>query len=181
MLSYEDREIATISMLTVLEDVQAQLNSHINLGKNLGLSQAQINQIQSVATSLKPFESTFGEGIPNPNSQYFSGETFLNRLSDADPAFNLPAANVTFEPNAKTFWHKHSAGQILLATDGEGRYQERGKPVQILKKGDIVRIPANVEHWHGAASQSWFAHVALTPNPQNNQVTWLEEVLGENK
>ncbi len=67
-----------------------------------------------------------------------------------DAVFNAPIGNVTFEPGARTNWHKHSGGQILLVIAGEGRYQERGKPAQVTRKGDVVRIAPNVEHWYGA-------------------------------
>ena len=70
--------------------------------------------------------------------------------SENDAVFNAPIGNVTFEPGARTNWHKHSGGQILLVIAGEGRYQERGKPAQVTRKGDVVRIASNVEHWYGA-------------------------------
>ncbi|MGL5721027.1 MAG: carboxymuconolactone decarboxylase family protein [Brevinema sp.] len=176
ILNFQDREVATISALTVLPGAGAQLNSHLNVGKNTGLTDAQLVAIQDTAKGMIPFEPTFGKGEPNPSSRYFTGQTYLIYLSDGDATYNSPAGNVTFEPNAKTFWHKHSGGQILLVTDGEGRYQARGQAVQVLKKGDVVRIPPDLEHWHGAAPNSWFSHVALTPNAPNNQVTWLEAV-----
>lgn len=67
-----------------------------------------------------------------------------------DAVFNAPIGNVTFEPGARTNWHKHSGGQTLLVIADEGRYQERGKPAQVTRKGDVVRITPNVEHWYGA-------------------------------
>ena len=73
-------------------------------------------------------------------------------LSENDKTFNEPRCNVNFEPKARTFWHKHSGGQILLVISGEGRFQVRGEKVRIIKKGDVVRIAPNVEHWHGAGS-----------------------------
>lgn len=100
----------------------------------------------------------------------------MQRLSANDETWHSSLANVTFEPGARTNWHKHSGGQILLVLDGEGRYQERGKPVRILHKGDVVRIPLNVEHWHGAAPDSWFTHISVETNLPNNETTWLEPV-----
>ena len=96
-----------------------------------------------------------------------------------DTTWNSSIANVTFEPGARTNWHKHSGGQILLVTAGEGRYQEKGQPVRILHKGDVVRIPLNVEHWHGAAPDSWFAHISIETNLPDNETTWLEPVTDE--
>ena len=90
--------------------------------------------------------------------------------------WNSSIGNVTFEKGARTNWHKHSGGQILLVTAGEGRYQERGKEIQILKPGDVVKIPPEVEHWHGAAPDSMFAHISIETNIPDNTTTWLEPV-----
>ena len=121
-------------------------------------------------------EQPFKKGDINPYNKFFTGTTYLTRLSENDSIWNSSIANVTFEPKARTNWHKHSGGQILLVTAGEGRYQEKGKEIQILKKGDVVRIPLNVEHWHGAAPDSWFAHISIETNIPNNETTWLGPV-----
>ena len=118
----------------------------------------------------------FAIGEINPYSKYFTGTTHLNMLVTRDETFNSSIGNVTFDAGARTNWHKHSGGQILLVTAGEGRYQEKGKDIQILKKGDVVKIPPNVEHWHGAAPDSNFAHISIEPNIPNNETTWLEPV-----
>ena len=121
-------------------------------------------------------EQPFKKGDINPYNKFFTGTTYLTRLSENDSIWNSSIANVTFEPKARTNWHKHSGGQILLVTAGEGRYQEKGKQIQILEKGDVVRIPLNVEHWHGAAPDSWFSHISIETNLPNNETTWLEPV-----
>lgn len=118
----------------------------------------------------------FAIGEINPYSKYFTGITHLNMLVTRDETFNSSIGNVTFDAGARTNWHKHSGGQILLVTAGEGRYQEKGKDIQILKKGDVVKIPPNVEHWHGAAPDSNFAHISIEPNIPNNKTTWLKPV-----
>ena len=118
----------------------------------------------------------FAIGDINPYSKYFTGITHLNMLVTRDETFNSSIGNVTFDAGARTNWHKHSGGQILLVTADEGRYQEKGKDIQILKKGDVVKIPPNVEHWHGAAPDSNFAHISIEPNIPNNETTWLEPV-----
>lgn len=123
-----------------------------------------------------PIDTIFEQGNVNPYGKFFTGTTYLNMLSPNDEVFNAPIGNVTFEPGARTNWHKHSGGQILLVLSGEGRYQERGKTLQILKKGDVVRIAPDVEHWHGAAPDSWFTHISVETNVPNNQATWLELV-----
>lgn len=123
-----------------------------------------------------PIDTVFEQGEPNPYGKFFTGQTYLNMLSAKDGTFNAPIGNVTFEPGARTNWHKHSGGQILLVLGGEGRYQERGGEIQILHKGDVVRIPPQAEHWHGAAPDSWFTHISVETNVPDNQTTWLEPV-----
>ena len=121
----------------------------------------------------------FAKGEINPYSKFFTGTTHLYRLVEKDSIWNSSIANVTFDAGARTNWHKHSGGQILLVTAGEGRYQERNKEIQILKAGDAVKIPPEVEHWHGAAPDSQFAHISIEPNLPDNQTTWLEPVTDE--
>lgn len=121
----------------------------------------------------------FEEGEKNPYGKFFTGQTYLKMLVEKDDIFNSSIGNVTFEPGARTNWHKHSGGQILLVIDGEGRYQEKGKEIQILKKGDVVKIAPDVEHWHGASPDSWFTHISIETNIPNNTATWLEPVSDE--
>ncbi len=124
----------------------------------------------------KELNQPFAKGDVNPFSQFFTGTTHLNMLVTKDDIWNSSIGNVTFDKGARTNWHKHSGGQILLVTAGEGRYQEKGKEIQILKAGDVVKIPPEVEHWHGAAPDSEFAHISIEPNLPNNQTTWLDVV-----
>lgn len=124
----------------------------------------------------KNIDTVFAMGEKNPYGKFFTGQTYLNMLSGNDAVFNAPIGNVTFEPGARTNWHKHSGGQILLVLAGEGRYQERGKEIQILHKGDVVRIAPEVEHWHGAAPESWFTHISVETNVPDNKAQWLEPV-----
>ena len=121
-------------------------------------------------------DTIFGRGEPNPYGRFFTGQTYLKMLSAKDDVWNSSIGNVTFEPGARTNWHKHDGGQILLVLAGEGRYQERGKEIRILHKGDVVRIPPDVEHWHGAAPDSWFTHISIETNLPDNQTTWLAPV-----
>ena len=120
------------------------------------------------------FEPLFHLGNPNDAfAQYFSGNSYLQPLAPA-------VANVTFEPGCRNNWHIHHAskggGQILLCTDGEGWYQEWGKPAQALRPGDAVTIPAGVKHWHSAAKDSWFAHIAISVPGEDASNEWLEPV-----
>ena len=92
-------------------------------------------------------------------------------------------ANVTFEPGCRNNWHIHHAtkggGQILLCVDGEGWYQEKGKPAQSLHPGDVVTISAGVKHWHGAKENSWFSHLAIECPGENTYNEWCEPVSDE--
>ncbi|MGB2579440.1 hypothetical protein AAIR98_001359 [Elusimicrobium simillimum] len=181
VLSHQDRELATLAMLSVLEGAQPQLNSHINMSKNIGISDAKIQAAISLAknTNKEKLDTIFARGEENPYGKFFTGQTYLNMLNANDDVFNAPIGNVTFEPCARTNWHKHSGGQILLVTAGEGRYQERGKDIRILKKGDTVRIAPDIEHWHGAAPNTWFTHISIETNVPNNKAVWLEPVTEE--
>ncbi len=114
-----------------------------------------------------------GEKITNNN---FTGTAWLQMLVNNDSIYNTSIGNVTFEPGARTNWHKHPGGQILLITDGEGYYQEKGKPAQHIRKGDVVRIPPDTEHWHGAAPNSSLTHIAINPKTDKGSVVWLQPV-----
>ena len=102
----------------------------------------------------------------------FIGDAYLQMVFTDPAPLNASIGNVTFAPGARNNWHSHRVGQVLLVTGGEGWYQEEGKPAQLLKTGDVVNIPANIKHWHGATIDSWFVHLALTPG----QTDWLEPV-----
>lgn len=129
---------------------------------------------QTIDTFRQPYP--LGKKLsPNPN---FTGEVWLAPLSE-QKKLNVPMSNVTFEPGCRNSWHSHKAGQMLIATAGVGYYQEKGKPARRLFPGDIVEIAPDVVHWHGAAPDSWFAHVAITCNPQTNAAVWLEPVSDE--
>lgn len=131
------------------------------------------------AVMAKNLEQPFNQGEVNPYNKYFTGTTYLEMLSTNDDVWNSSIGNVTFEPNARTNWHKHSGGQILLVTAGKGLYKEEGKPIRILNKGDVVRIPPEVKHWHGAYPNEWFSHISIETNLPNNKTTWLEAVSDE--
>jgi len=106
----------------------------------------------------------------------FTGTVWVTPLLPGDTTFNASIGNVIFEPKARSKWHKHPGGQTLLALDGMGYYQEKGKPVQILRKGDVARCPPDVEHWHGASHDHWFVQLAITPEHPKGRVIWLHEV-----
>ena len=107
--------------------------------------------------------------------QYFIGKSWLAPLT-VDKNLNVPISNVTFEPGCRNNWHSHTGGQILIVVGGRGYYQEKGKPARLLLPGDVVEIAPDVVHWHGAAPDSWFSHLAIECNPSTNKNTWLDPV-----
>ena len=116
-------------------------------------------------------------GEPNTAyAKYFIGNSYLHKLT----LDQVPAFGVTFEPGCRNNWHIHHAktggGQMLIVTAGEGFYQEWGKPARRLRKGDTVNIPANVKHWHGAAPNCWFQHIALEVPGTEQSNEWCEPV-----
>ena len=125
----------------------------------------------------------FGKGQPNDAyARYFAGHSFLNPLTKAGEC-PIAMSNVTFEPGCRNNWHIHHAGrgggQMLICTAGEGWYQEAGKAAQSLAPGAVVYIPAGVKHWHGAARDSWFAHIAFDVPGEDASNEWLEPVTDE--
>lgn len=203
-LDIKTRELLTFSILVSLGGADNQVKGHIQGNLNVGndrqvlietLTQlvpfigyprtlngiAAVNEITAKETNMKKaqIDTIFNQGEINPYGKFFTGQTYLQRLSAYDDVWHSSVANVTFEPGARTNWHRHSGGQILLVLGGEGRYQERGKEIRILKKGDVVRIPVDVEHWHGAAPNSWFTHISIETNGENNKTDWLEPVTDE--
>lgn len=175
VLTYQEREIATISALSSMQGVEAQLRSHIRCGKNTGLTDDQVNEILELT---KPSRSgAFALGEKNvAYAKYFEGQSYLQPLTTT----GVNAANVTFEPGGRNNWHiHHKGGQILLVTSGRGYYQEWGKPAQELKAGDVVNIPAEVKHWHGAAKDSWFSHIAIAVPAEGVATEWREKVSNE--
>ena len=130
-------------------------------------------------TPTTPENEIFPRGAENPFGRPFTGRSYLHMRSTEQ----VTIGNVTFEPGCRNHWHVHRAesggGQILLVTGGRGWYQEEGRPARALKAGDVVNIPANVKHWHGAAADSWFAHLAVEVPAVNGSNEWCEPVGAE--
>jgi quercetin dioxygenase-like cupin family protein len=195
----------TISAL-MAQGLFPQLKSHFILGKEHGITKEEaveivtqlafysgwpkawsafslINEVYADDNIKEKHGGAFGMGKPNVNyAQYFIGNSYLNPLTkQGESAVFL--ANVTFEPKCRNNWHIHHAtsggGQLLICVDGEGWYQEEGKPAQSLKVGEVVTIPANVKHWHGAKANSWFSHIAVEVPGENTSNEWCEPVTDE--
>lgn len=132
---------------------------------------ATTTMAQTAETFTQPYP--LGQQLPVNNN--FTGDVWLSTVSKED-SLHLPMVNVTFAPGCINSWHYHTGGQVLVATAGTGYYQEKGKPARRLHAGDIVEIAPGTVHWHGAAPDSWFAHLALRPNMANNETVWLQPV-----
>lgn len=176
--------LATARKNGVTKQEMAELLTHLAFYAGWPNAWAAFNQAKEVyAEDLKDPANAhggmFGLGQPNDAyAQYFVGQSYLNVLSK--PGDPLAISNVTFEPGCRNNWHIHHAasggGQVLICVDGEGWYQEEGKPAQSLKPGDVVEIPANVKHWHGAKQNSWFSHLAFEIPGTKTTNEWLEPV-----
>lgn len=109
----------------------------------------------------------------------FTGNVYYIGLVDADSTFTTAIGNVYFEPGARSNWHSHPAGQILIITDGIGYHQMEGKPIEIIKKGDVIKCPPNVKHWHGASPDVGLQQLYIVPNTEKGIVEWKEAVTDE--
>ena len=182
-VDWRTREIVTIAALAARPETAPQLKAHIAIGKLNGITDAQAAEIvRRVQLPRNPADlprdwSPIPVGEPNTAyAKYFIGNSYLHKLT----LNQVPAFGVTFEPGCRNNWHIHHAkiggGQMLIVTAGEGFYQEWGKPARRLRKGDTVNIPANVKHWHGAAPDSWFQHIALEVPGTEQSNEWCEPV-----
>ncbi len=139
---------------------------------------SEIQNIETVAVMPEQEASlifTKGNKITNNN---FVGTAYVSMLISVDSLNHTYVGNVTFEPGARTNWHSHPSGQIILVVDGEGYYQEKGSPKRVLQKGDAVKCPPNLPHWHGASSDSEFIQLAISSS-ENGPTEWLEPVTEE--
>ena len=141
------------------------------IGTNITINAQEV--MKPVPQNISAFP--VGDKNPEQNAKYFIGQSYLAPLTKLKE-LNCPIYNVTFEPGCRNNWHKHTGGQILIAVGGRGYYQEKGQPARLLLPGDVVEIAPEVVHWHGAAPDSWFSHLAIECNPQTNHNTWLDPV-----
>ncbi len=199
-LSPKLRSILTVTVLVSKGLVDSSFQYHMQNAKNNGVTKTEMAEIlthvafyagwpnawAAFRAAVEVYKDDagvdggmFGLGAPNDAyAQYFTGNSYLKPLTN--PQETIFLANVTFEPGCRNNWHIHHAksggGQILLCTDGRGWYQEWGKEAQELHPGDVVYIPGGVKHWHGAAKNSWFSHVAFEAPGENCTNEWLEPV-----
>ena len=130
---------------------------------------------KNTGETIRQNESCFSKGqlLNSPN---FTGAVWLNMMGAKDSTLHTSFGYVTFEPGARTNWHYHPGGQVLFITEGKGYYQTKGHPARLLQKGDYVEIPPNTVHWHGAAPDNEFAHIAVSLNTDLGGAVWLSPV-----
>ena len=205
-LSLRDRSIVTVVALLAQGLTDSSFQYHLQSAKNNGVTKAEIAEILTHAAfyagwpkawaafrmakevwaeddvgddakAVHESRMVFPIGAPNDAfAKYFIGQSYLAPVSTAQ----VGIYNVTFEPGCRNNWHIHHAqsggGQILICVAGRGFYQEAGKPAQELHPGDVANIPAGVKHWHGAAPDSWFSHLAVEVPGTETTNEWLEAV-----
>lgn len=130
-------------------------------------------------TEQNTVTDVFAKGTLMKDNPNFTGDAYLETFVSLADSMDCTVGNVTFMPGVRNNWHSHPGGQILLCTSGEGRYQEKGKPVQVLHPGDIVKIAPNVVHWHGAAPDKSFTHIAIGTQQHKGGAVWLDSVSNE--
>jgi L-ascorbate metabolism protein UlaG (beta-lactamase superfamily)/quercetin dioxygenase-like cupin family protein len=119
--------------------------------------------------------SVFATGVKG-SSNNFTGNVWVNSLVKDSADLNAIIGSVSFQPGSRTHWHYHPSGQALLVTHGLGNYQEKGKPIQKIRKGDVIQCPSNVLHWHGASPDSAMSHISINTNLQKPVVIWMQAV-----
>ncbi len=206
LLSLRDRSMVTITALISQGITDTSLLHHLQAAKKNGITRTEVAEIITHVAfyagwpkawaafrlakdvwnddvngddALAEFQRTMIFPVGEPNTayaRYFSGRSWLAPVSTSQ----IPFANVTFEPGCRNNWHIHKAtkggGQMLVGVAGRGWYQEEGKPAVEILPGTVIHIPANVKHWHGAAADSWFAHLAFGVPGENTETEWLEPV-----
>ncbi len=176
ILTYAERELTTVSVIAALgKEVEPMLHSHINICLNLGFTQEQMQQVIDIVEQNSKHDSAnhmFPKGDLMVNNPNFTGKAWLKMLITENDSVDCTVGNVTFAPGVHNNWHSHPGGQILLCISGEGRYQEKGKPIQALYPGDVVKIAPNVVHWHGAAPESEFTHIAIGTQQTKGKTMW---------
>ena len=200
--------IITVVSLMASGITDSSLGYHLQNAKNNGVTKAEIaaiithatmyvgwpkgwavfrqakeiwNETEPAVSEKDAYQNTifFPIGEENPYGEFFVGQSYLAPVSTEQ----VPVFNVTFEPGCRNNWHVHRAasggGQMLICVGGHGWYQEWGKEAVEMTPGTVVNIPANVKHWHGAAADSWFSHLAIEVGGENCSTEWMEKVLDE--
>ena len=182
LLTWPERELATVSILSAMGGVDPMLKSHTSICLYQGFTPAQMKQMTAIVEGLGTMNADkkpFARGTLMTDNPNFTDKAWLQGYVAAADGFDCTVANVTFAPGCRNNWHSHKGGQILLCVSGKGYYQEKGKPIQLLLPGDVVKIAPNVIHWHGAVPDSEFTHIAIGTQLNKGGVTWLSPVTDE--
>ncbi|WP_136513206.1 (R)-mandelonitrile lyase [Geomonas edaphica] len=204
-LDFQSRELATIAALANIEGVNPQLQAHFNVGLNTGLTETQLRGLTSALESKVGRKQA--DNANEILAQVLSSRQALQRISITrsgsqpsiqgspenftgsvriDPLFlkahepsRTTGGRVTFEPGARTAWHSHPLGQTLIVTAGTGLIQQRGGPIEEIRQGDVIWIPPNQVHWHGAAPGSSMTHIAIQEGQEGKTADWKGQVSDE--
>ena len=204
-LDLKTRSIITVVALMSQGITDSSIKYHIQNAKNNGVTQKEIaavithvafyagwpkawavfnlakeiyNDQMPVISDKDRYQNSifFPIGEPNPYGEFFEGQSYLAPVTTEQ----IPVFNVTFEPGCKNHWHIHHAskggGQMLICVGGRGYYQEWGKEPVEMTPGTVINIPANIKHWHGAADDSWFSHLAIEIAGEEASTEWCEKV-----
>jgi 4-carboxymuconolactone decarboxylase len=206
-LDWQSRELATVGALAALRGAESQLRSHVRISMNVGLTAPQLlaaadalaqagqaeaagrlraelgERTQTAAPVSAPEQQQVTRAGAQPatagSPEYFTGRVHVEPVWPSEGGINASGGIVTFEPGARSAWHTHPLGQRLLVMSGIGLTQEWGKPVELIRAGDVVSCPPGVKHWHGATSTSAMTHLAVTGTVDGRSVNWLEKVSDE--
>ncbi len=149
------------------------------LAAALGLGAQELRAAEDTTTPLTITRAGTHTSAKGAVPKNFTGAVRVDLLHAAKEPWRTSAAYVTFEPGARTVWHSHPVGQALVVTAGVGRVQHFGGPVETIRPGDVVWIPAGVKHWHGAGPATGMTHIAITETLNGKNVDWLEPVSDE--
>ncbi len=190
-LDWKTRELATITALAAIGKAETQLRSHIGVGMRNGLTAGEMESMVSVIrnklgriagdSAASVLDKVLGRNqqaavtsiARNPT---MTGKVSVEMIPFPAGSIDMQVGSVSFEAGARTYWHKHPAGQVLVVTDGIGAYQEKGTSIRIIRKGDVVNCAPDVVHWHGAIPGKKMTHIAITGSNASGRVVWLEEV-----
>ena len=202
VLSHQERELVTISILAAMTGTEAQLKAHLRIAMNAGLNKAQLEEYAAVLRQEVGADSAdratvtlndlLGLSLPAKQTQsvkvikhgattkgstdHFTGHVTVESRFSSEIPNSYGGGLVKFEAGARTAWHTHPLGQTLIVISGRGLVQSEGETVQAIVPGDVVWIPANERHWHGAAPDSPMSHVAISAPRNGTTVEWMEHV-----
>lgn len=205
VLNHQQRELATISMLAAMTGTEPQLKAHLGVSMNVGLSKAQLEDYVAVlrqdvsadsadraaealnarlgispsVEQAKPIKVTRDNQSSEGSADYFTGKVRIDTPFQAESPARVYGANVIFEAGSRTAWHSHILGQTLIVTEGTGLVQRWGDPAETIRKGDVVWIPPNQKHWHGATPESGMTHLAIVEHLDGKSTEWMEPVSDE--